>query len=421
LRAYDENNFYFATKVADATPDKGTVRMETRDDDSYFYPEVSFEADVNTTLKHQISKAETTAADDVSALQLPDGDGRRRAYYENTAVNRSFAFDLKLPQDKFTQVAVYFAPYDNHEGIGIWSTVTDESGKEIDNRRIERLWKGAYAVYNLKGNVRLRVRPDGGWYTAKVGGLFFDSTQSTSAGFVKLDLDTTGNWKSNYGAAGYHLAGGADKLPQGVTLSMPQEVKAKEHRWPAGVRRYSYRRWPTLPVGHFIPSYDNVQIAFNILGEDAKTTTQSIAGSMPKLLNYHDTDYEYALNKVSDEFGGGTEIWRLLVPGMPRKHFYPRQPKSPFDGAVKDGRLVVTHEGNTRVVEAAIPWSEIPHVRAAMQAGRPVKFSFLVHDAGGGGSMELGRGRSVAKPNYYTFHVDWAEHWSNELEFGWQK
>jgi hypothetical protein len=31
--------------------------------------------------------------------------------------------------------------------------------------------------------------------------------------------------------------------------------------------------------------------------------------------------------------------------------------------------------------------------------------------------MELSRGRSVAKRNG-SFHVDWVEHWANELEFG---
>jgi hypothetical protein len=201
---------------------------------------------------------------------------------------------------------------------------------------------------------------------------------------------------------------------------MPTELKRKEHRWPDGVRRFSYARWPHLPAGHFIPAYDNVQIAFNVLPESAKTTIPFLPGTMPRFTHYHDTDYEYALNLVAPEYGGGTEIWRLLYPGMPRKHFYPRQPRSPFDGPARGGKLVVTHDGATRIVECAIPWSEIPHVRAAMKAGKPVKFSFLVNDANGAGLMELGRERGVAKLNP-SFHVDWAEHWANELEFGWGK
>jgi hypothetical protein len=243
---------------------------------------------------------------------------------------------------------------------------------------------------------------------------------------VKTDFDTKGNWRGAYGSDGYALAGLPPHLPAGVTLEMPTELNRIEHRWPKGVRRYSYRKWPELPVGHFNPAYDNVQIAFNVLPEAQKTTLMELPGTMHKYTMYQDTDYEYALNKVAAKYGGGTEIWRLQVPGMPRKHFYPRQPKSPFDGAVKGGKLVVKSVGGTRIVECAIPWSEIPAVYQARKAGRPVKFSFLVNDAGdgkgnaGAGMMELGEDRSVAKLNP-SFHVDWAEHWANELQFGWEK
>jgi hypothetical protein len=141
---------------------------------------------------------------------------------------------------------------------------------------------------------------------------------------------------------------------------------------------------------------------------------------MPGYIGYEDTDYEYALNKVAPRYGGGTEIWRLKVPGMPHKHFYPRQPASPFDGPVTDGRLVTLHEGNTRLVEASLPWTELPAVKQALDAGRTIKFSFRVNDNAGGGCLELSRNRSVAKRNG-SFHVDWAEHWANELEFAFER
>ena len=44
----------------------------------------------------------------------------------------------------------------------------------------------------------------------------------------------------------------------------------------------------------------------------------------------------------------------MLVPGMPRKHFYPRQGKSFYDGAVKDGKLMTVRKGNTLYTECAI-------------------------------------------------------------------
>lgn len=40
--AYDDDYFYFAAKVADKTPNKGTLRFETRNDDDYFYPDTAY-------------------------------------------------------------------------------------------------------------------------------------------------------------------------------------------------------------------------------------------------------------------------------------------------------------------------------------------------------------------------------------------
>ena len=145
-------------------------------------------------------------------------------------------------------------------------------------------------------------------------------------------------------------------------------------------------------------------------------------GTMPRYTGYKCTDYEYALNTVSPEYGGGFEIWRMLVPGMPRKHFYPRQPKSPYDGPVQNGKLVTRREGNTLYTECAIPWSEIPDVRKVLDTGGKIKFSYRVNDDGAGGAcMELARKRSVSKKNSRAFHPDWKEHWANELEFSFGK
>ena len=189
--------------------------------------------------------------------------------------------------------------------------------------------------------------------------------------------------------------------------------------WPEGVRRYSYRTDPDLPAGNF-PNHDNVQIAFNVLQDADKDMLPNPPGTPYHYTGYQCSDYEYALNPVAEKFGGGTEIYRLRKPGMPPKHHYPRQPKSPADGAVKDGKLVITRDGNTRMVECAIPWSEMPHVKAKLDAGEPIKFSYRVNDNAGGPCMEISRERSVAKRNG-SFKVDWVEHWANEVEFSFEK
>src|SRR5262249_44370380 len=103
-------------------------------------------------------------------------------------------------------------------------------------------------------------------------------------------------------------------------------------------------------------------------------------------------------------------------------HFFPRQPKSEGEGPVKDGQVVIRRDGNTLITECAIPWSELPDVKKAMDEGRTVKLSFRVNDNNSPAAcMELARERSVSKVNARAFHPDWKTHWANELEFSFEK
>lgn len=77
-------------------------------------------------------------------------------------------------------------------------------------------------------------------------------------------------------------------------------------------------------------------------------------GTMPRYIGYKCTDYEYALNTVAPEYGGGFEIWRMLVPVCRENTSILKPAKSSFDGAVKDGKLITTREGTRLYYECAI-------------------------------------------------------------------
>lgn len=210
----------------------------------------------------------------------------------------------------------------------------------------------------------------------------------------------------------------ADFYPE-VSFSR-RDGKTIEHRWPAGVRRSSYRRWPAIPSSMPQAAFDNVLLAFNVIPPAEKDWLTHLPGRFPGFIWRKTTDYEYALNKVADEFGGGTEIWRLLSPGMPYKHFFPRQPKHPLEGAVTGGQLVVRYDAGWRIVEAAIPWSEIPHVQARRAAGETIKFNFKVNDDADSPDLMLAMDRSAAEGISHSFHPNWIRQRPNELEFGFE-
>ena len=61
-------------------------------------------------------------------------------------------------------------------------------------------------------------------------------------------------------------------------------------------------------------------------------------GTMPRFCSYFDTDHEFALNKVGERWGGGTEIFRLHRSGDDAgATSSPRQPKAPYSWGAGEG------------------------------------------------------------------------------------
>ena len=398
--AYDDRNFYFAAKVADSTPHPGTYRFDRRPDDEFFYPDTSYQMDM---MKSLVTK-------------------ENAGYWESGESTNSFGVDLQLPEDHPTRVTFYLP---NIKVSGLLMDIWDVNGRLLGNRRIDKLWDGAYESFELKGKVRVAFHSWGWWYSAKLGGIFFDECSSSSVArrFISEDLDTKANWKGVYGRLGYYVPGDSSHLPTGIGVSFARDEIRNPLVWPAGVRHFSYRKGPVTPDNSGLGySYDNVLLAFNALPEGQDGMLAYPPGTMPRYTGYKCTDYEYAMNPVASQYGGGTEMWRLLAPGLNRKHFFPRQPKSEGEGPVMGGQLVIRRDGNTLITECAIPWSELPDVRKAMEEGRTVKLSFRVNDnAAPAACIELARDRSVSKVNARAFHPDWKTHWANEVEFSFEK
>lgn len=379
--AADDAGFYFAARIQDPTPYPGNIRFENRDDDSYYYPATAFQM-VGAASGFSVRWSGSLVAPATGSYDLIfTADDGVRVWVDGQMVIDAWRHQGATP---------YTAP------------LNLTAGKPVPIR-IEYYQAGGGAFATLEWR-----RPDDTREiipsSALPGGLrgeFFSDIELTKP--MGSATDAIINFRQL-----------SDQFPNPAALPRERSPLA----WPEGVRRFSYRRDPDLPAGI---GTDNVQIAFNVLAPEDKDWRPHPRGVMPRYMHYPDTDYEYALNTVAPEFGGGTELFRLLAPGMPRKHFYPRQPSAPIDGGpVKAGRLVTTRVGTERIVEMFLPWSEIPHVKKRRDAGLPIKFTYRVND-NQGPAYELAHGRSVSKENSLTFHNDWVTHWSNELEFAFER
>ena len=398
--AYDKEYFYFAAKVSDDSIDEGMIRFENRDDDAFFYPEKAY-VPYN---KFRFGGA-----------MLQDGISYSVRWEGKIKVRYNEEYSFSLNTENITRLWI-----NNKLVIDNWHNtlhpsktgkillsagkahdIKIELSKEWDATFMQLTWQSKHQPKQLVAG-KFLTREQKGKIVKGLHTQFFNGPLFNAISFSRTDSTVNLVVKEN-------------EIPDKRLLNNP----LVELNWPKGVRRYSYRKDPELPSGNF-SNLDNIQIAFNVLDDEQKDLYPYPPGTMKGYTNYQCTDYEYALNPVASRYGGGTEIWRLRAPNMPHKHFFPRQPSSPKDGPVKNGALMIIRTGNTRIVEAAIPWSEIPEVKKKMDANQPIKFSYRVNDNNSNVCMELSKDRSVSKING-SFMVDWKVHWANELEFGFEK
>jgi hypothetical protein len=114
-----------------------------------------------------------------------------------------------------------------------------------------------------------------------------------------------------------------------------------------------------------------------------------------------DTDYEFGLYACTD---GGSELWRLLAPGVPRGHHFPHQARSKIDQGPVPGQHAVKRDGTVTIYEAAIPWTELLAWQPV--AGSTFGFTFRVNNDKGPG-LAYGEDKSATKHNGLTLHPYW--------------
>jgi hypothetical protein len=172
---------------------------------------------------------------DVRALQKPASSTDRMAACWFSGTTCDIEVDLTDGQEH--QVALYVLDWNRAgrvERIEILDTI---SGALLDSREVSGFGDGGYLVWNLSGQVVVRLTNTAGFSNAVVSGLFFDAaggapppeatptatptlpSSGTSAAFVGLDTTTQGSWKGVYGSDGYNVIGNAMMDPSYATAA----------------------------------------------------------------------------------------------------------------------------------------------------------------------------------------------------------
>jgi len=165
----------------------------------------------------------------------------------------------------------------------------------------------------------------------------------------------------------------------------------------------AYYVYKKTPRDDFPWTGDTLQFGFDVIEGYAHHRLKTDEDRVP--VGFHampDTDYEYSVYACSD---GGSELWRLLAPGVPLGHHYPRQPRAKFDQApVSRATHVVHRHGGVTAYEVAIPWSELSQWHP--QAGQKFGFTFRVNN-NQGPALLFGAGKSAVKNNGLALHPYW--------------
>jgi beta-glucanase (GH16 family) len=164
-----------------------------------------------------------TQTSDGRALQSYAGSPSGIASCYNSS--GSFNINVNVTDGSTRRVALYLLDWDGYARSENITILDASTNAVLDKETISGFHNGAYAMWNIKGNVVIQVAP-AVFGTAVVSGVFFGSasapvtTTTSAAVYSGVDTGTQGLWTGKYGADGFSIANDSVSLPSYATLSV---------------------------------------------------------------------------------------------------------------------------------------------------------------------------------------------------------
>jgi subtilisin family serine protease len=150
-----------------------------------------------------------------AGLQLAATPTQRISAYQASASTESISLDFTDGQ--VHQTALYLADLDRKNRAEFIQVIDNVTGSVLDTRVINDFTKGKYLIYDLRGNVTLKLTNNGG-PTVVYSGLFFDATPTAPTTYTGTSTSTTGaNWRNLYGSQGAVVVGDSTQVPAYVS------------------------------------------------------------------------------------------------------------------------------------------------------------------------------------------------------------
>jgi hypothetical protein len=187
-------------------------------DGGYAYPGGNLTAPDYVTLSGSGNYGVTWAAStsDTRGLQKRSGTGHFAGAWQNT---NTFELYVRLPEERTNQVSFYFVDFDRQDREQLLELYELGTGTILGREVISDFEDGHYSVWNLQGEVGVRIKRLAG-PTAVMSGIFFDPVGGASASFASSDMTTSGSWIGQYGSEGGMTSpGGQVAAPAYVQIS----------------------------------------------------------------------------------------------------------------------------------------------------------------------------------------------------------